>query len=48
VLALHASLRARAPPELEAGFAFAFYQSQTWDRTEPLPEPGFHFDQTQT
>jgi len=37
---------ARAPPELDAGFAFEFDQSRTWGRTEPLPDPGYHFDQT--
>lgn len=38
--------RARAPPELDAGFAFEFDQSRTGDRTQPLPDPGYHFDQT--
>jgi hypothetical protein len=46
VFAPHAALRARAPPELEAGFAFEFDQSQTWDRTVPPPDPGFSFDRT--
>jgi hypothetical protein len=38
--------RARDPPELDAGFAFEFDQSRIRDRTEPLPNRGFHFDQT--
>jgi hypothetical protein len=36
--------RARAPPELDAGFAFD--QSPPWDPTTPPTDPGLSFDQT--
>jgi hypothetical protein len=44
--ALPAAYRRRASPELDAGFAFEFDQSQPWDRTDPPPDPGLSFDQT--
>jgi len=38
--------RARAPPDVKAGFAFDFDQSPRGDPTAPAPDPGFTFDQT--
>ena len=38
--------RARGPPDLDAGCAFAFDQSPSWDPAAASSDPGFHFDQT--
>jgi hypothetical protein len=46
VFAPHAALRARDPPELDAGFACSFDQSPWWDSTAAASEPSFRFDQT--
>jgi len=46
VFAPHAALRARDPPDLDAGFAFAFDQSPSSDPTAASSDPGFHVDQT--
>jgi hypothetical protein len=38
--------RARDPPELDAGFAFAFDQSPSWDPAAAPYDPRDNFDQT--
>ncbi len=38
--------RARAPPALNAGFAFEFDQSAPWDPSTAPPASGFPFEPT--